>query len=191
MPGWKAIFQPEFEKIMDERTLQGMYSGFLSRAFALILDGSIISITVLTVYWLISQLLVYFARINVGTCQPIQGFEPFVLACNISTWILNAFAFGFPLVYLLFFWVVAGQTPGKRVIGLRVVRMNGSRITLLVGLRRLLGYMACFLSLGIGFLWVLIDEQRRGWHDKIAGTCVVYSWEAQLDEQFLKRFSKQ
>ena len=190
MPGWKAIFQREFEKIMNERTLQGMYSGFLSRTFALILDGTIISLTVLTVYWLFSQLLVYFARISVGTCPPIRGFEPFVIVCNISTWSLNAFALGFPLVYLLFFWVVAGQTPGKRVMGLRVVRMNGTRITLLVGLRRLLGYLACFLSLGIGFFWVLIDEQRRGWHDKIAGTCVVYSWEAKQNNQFLERISR-
>ena len=68
--------------------------------------------------------------------------------------------------------------------------MNGTRITLLVGLRRLLGYLACFLSLGIGFFWVLIDEQRRGWHDKIAGTCVVYSWEAKQNNQFLERISR-
>jgi len=172
---------------MTERSLQGMYSGFLSRAFAFIIDGSIISFTVLIVYWLSAQLLVYFARIRVGTCAPIQGFDFFTITCNFSTWVLNAFTLGFPLFYLLFFWILAGQTPGKRLMGLRIVRLNGRRMTLLVGIRRMLGYLACFLSLGVGFLWILIDERRRGWNDKIAGTCVVYSWEARKDEQFIER----
>jgi uncharacterized RDD family membrane protein YckC len=172
---------------MTEQNLQGQYSGLLSRAIAFIIDGAITSLTVLTGYWLSSQLLQYFARIRVGACIPIQGFDLFAIACNASTWSLNAFALGFPLLYLLFFWVRAGQTPGKRLLGLRVVRLNGRRMTLLVGLRRLLGYLACFLSLGIGFLWVLIDDRRQGWHDKLAGTCVVYAWEARQDEQYLER----
>jgi len=130
----------------------------------------------------------YFAGMRVGSCSPIQEHTIFAIACNISTWILDAFSIGFSPIYLLFFWILAGQTPGKRLMGLRIVRMNGGRMTLLVGLRRLLGYLVCLLSLGVGFLWVLIDDERRGWHDNIAGTCVVYSWEAQRDDQFIKRF---
>ena len=75
-------------------------------------------------------------------------------------------------------------------MGIKIVRMDGRRVIFLVAIRRLLGYLACFLSLGIGFLYVLIDDQRQGWHDTIAGTCVVYSWEARQNEQFLVRFSK-
>jgi uncharacterized RDD family membrane protein YckC len=46
-----------------------------------------------------------------------------------------------------------------------------------VALRRFIGY---FISgiLFLGFLWVLLDSRRQGWHDKIAGTFVIYSWEA-------------
>lgn len=172
---------------MTERTLQGHYSGFLSRALAFIIDGTLISLTVLTAYWLTSQLLLYFTRIRVGECVSGQRFDLFTTACFVSTWLLNIFAVGFPFIYLLFFWVLAGQTPGKRLVGIKIVRRDGSKVIFLVAIRRLLGYLACFLSLGIGFLWVLIDDRRLGWHDKIAGTCVVYAWEARQNEPFLER----
>ncbi len=172
---------------MEARTLQGQYSGFISRAIAYILDIILISSITLVTYWLSSQLLQYFLHIQVGACAPIRGFDLFSITCHVSTWVLNIFAIGFAPIYFLFFWILAGQTPGKYVLGIRVVRLNGRRMTLLSGIRRLLGYAACFLSLGIGFLWVLIDDRRQGWHDKIAGTCVIYAWEARQNEQLLER----
>ena len=172
---------------MEGRTLQGQYSGFISRAIAYILDVIFISFTILVTYWFSSQLLQYFLHIQVGGCAPIQGFDIIKITCHVSTWALNIFAIVFTPIYFLFFWILAGQTPGKYGLGIRVVRLNGRRMTLLSGIRRLLGYAACFLSLGIGFLWVLIDDRRQGWHDKIAGTCVIYAWEARQDEQLLER----
>ena len=172
---------------MEGRTLQGQYSGFISRAIAFILDIILISSITLVTYWLSSQLLQYFLHIQVGACAPVQGFDPLRITCHVSTWGLNIFAIGFTPIYFLFFWILAGQTVGQFVLGIRVVRLNGRRMTLLSGIRRLLGYMACFLSLGIGFLWVLIDDRRQGWHDKIAGTCVIYAWEARQNEQLLER----
>ena len=174
---------------MEGRTLQGQYSGFISRAIAYILDVLLISFTILIVYWISSQLLMYFVKIQVGACAPLQGFDLYRIACHVSTWGLNIFAVGFTPIYFLFFWILAGQTVGQFALGIRVVRLNGRRMTLLSGIRRLLGYAACFLSLGFGFLWVLIDDRRQGWHDKIAGTCVIYAWEARQDEQLLERLN--
>jgi uncharacterized RDD family membrane protein YckC len=37
----------------------------------------------------------------------------------------------------------------------------------------------------LGFFWILIDDRRQGWHDKIAGTLVIYTWEAHHEERFL------
>lgn len=175
---------------MGRKTLQGQYSGFTSRASAFILDAAFISLTILMIYWLSSQLLLFFTGIQVGSCMPLTSFSLFAIVCHASTWLLNSFALGFPLLYILFFWVLAGQTPGKRLMGIRVVRLNGRRMNLMVGIRRLFGYVACYLSLGLGFLWVLIDDRRQGWHDKFAGTCVVYSWEVVQDEDFLMRASR-
>ena len=45
-------------------------------------------------------------------------------------------------------------------------------------LTRYLSYLISTLPLGIGFLWIAIDPQRQGWHDKLAGTSVVYRWHA-------------
>ena len=174
---------------MIGRTMQGQYSGFISRAIAYIIDVILISVVILMTYWLTSQLLQYFVHINVGACVPIQGFDLIRITCHASTWMLNIFAIGFTPIYFLFFWILAGQTIGQSLLGIRVVRLNGRRMTFLSGIRRLLGYLACLLSLGIGFLWVLIDDRRQGWHDKFAGTCVIYAWEARQNEQLLAQLN--
>lgn len=175
---------------MTRRTLQGQYSGFVTRAIAYSLDIGIISGTVSIVVWLLTRLLFDFAGIQVGQCAPIRGFNIASVVCNVSTWLLLSFIFGFPFFYYLFFWIVAGQTPGKRFMGLRIVRFDGKRMNLVSGIRRLFGYFVSMSSLGLGFLWILVDDRRQGLHDKIAGTCVVYSWEGRQDEEFLERFNR-
>ncbi|MCZ7528974.1 MAG: RDD family protein [Acidimicrobiia bacterium] len=40
---------------------------------------------------------------------------------------------------------------------------------------------------GLGFLWILISKDRRGWHDYIAGTCVIYDWDARVGTLLLAR----
>ena len=175
---------------MNGRTMQGQYSGFISRAIAYIIDVILISVVILMTYWLTSQLLQYFVHIQVGACVPIEGFDLIRITCHASTWVLNIFAIGFTPIYFLFFWILTGQTIGQSLSGVRVVRLNGRRMTFLSGIRRLLGYLACLLSLGIGFLWVLIDDRRQGWHDKFAGTCVIYAWEARQNEQLLEQLNR-
>jgi uncharacterized RDD family membrane protein YckC len=70
-------------------------------------------------------------------------------------------------------------------MGLRVVTINGKRLSLLRAILRLIGYLLSALPLYLGFLWTLVDDRRQGWHDKLAGTCVVYTWAARPDERFL------
>jgi uncharacterized RDD family membrane protein YckC len=53
------------------------------------------------------------------------------------------------------------------------------------GILRYLGYSLSAISLFLGFFWILIDDRRQGWHDKIAGTLVIYTWEAHHEERFL------
>jgi alpha-D-ribose 1-methylphosphonate 5-triphosphate synthase subunit PhnG len=40
--------------------------------------------------------------------------------------------------------------------------------------------------LGLGFLWVLGEDRRRAWHDRIAHTYVLYVWDARYEENFLR-----
>lgn len=69
-------------------------------------------------------------------------------------------------------WSLWGTTPGKRLCGLWVCRMNGKKgIGLLRTVVRLAGYVLSGLPLGLGFLWAAGSE-KRGWHDRMAGTFV-------------------
>jgi uncharacterized RDD family membrane protein YckC len=66
-----------------------------------------------------------------------------------------------------------GQTPGKRLCGIRVVSLTHRRITLWTAVERSLGYGASVLELGSGFLQYFVDPNRRTVHDRIAETIVV------------------
>lgn len=66
-----------------------------------------------------------------------------------------------------------GQTPGKRIMGLRVVRVNGQPIDGATVLVRYIGYYINSFVFGIGWFWALFNDQHQGWHDLLAGTVVV------------------
>jgi uncharacterized RDD family membrane protein YckC len=71
------------------------------------------------------------------------------------------------------------------LLGLRVVTIEGRRLTVWRAILRFLGYMLAALPFFLGFAWILVDNRRQGWHDKIAGTYVAYIWAARPDERFL------
>lgn len=66
-----------------------------------------------------------------------------------------------------------GQTPGKRIMGIRVVRKDGQPIDAATVVVRYIGYYVNSFILMIGWLWALWDGDRQGIHDKLAGTIVV------------------
>jgi uncharacterized RDD family membrane protein YckC len=84
------------------------------------------------------------------------------------------FGFGWASLYLtviLSWW--KGQTVGKKIMGLRVVRLDGEPITWWVAFERAGGYAAGFATGLLGFAQVYWDANRQGIHDRIVGTVVV------------------
>lgn len=78
------------------------------------------------------------------------------------------------LYYTLSMTAMHGQTPGKRMLGLRVVKRDGSPLTAWDAfLRCYIGYMLSGASFGIGYLWAFNDPRQQGWHDMVADTLVV------------------
>jgi uncharacterized RDD family membrane protein YckC len=78
------------------------------------------------------------------------------------------------LVYFPWFWARGGQTPGMRAAGIRVVRdRDGGPIDGGTAVLRLIGFWISGAVLYLGYLWIFVDERRRGWHDLLAGTCVI------------------
>jgi uncharacterized RDD family membrane protein YckC len=78
------------------------------------------------------------------------------------------------------FWSLVGQTPGMRLLSIHL-DVDGTReIGLRRAVRRLLAIPLSLLPLGLGFFAILLSPQRRGWHDRIAGTTVLYDEEAKF-----------
>jgi uncharacterized RDD family membrane protein YckC len=78
------------------------------------------------------------------------------------------------LVYFPWFWARGGQTPGMRAAGIRVVRdRDGGPIDGGAAVLRLVGFWISGAVFYLGYVWVLVDARRRGWHDLLAGTCVI------------------
>ena len=78
------------------------------------------------------------------------------------------------VIYYVMFTYAKGQTPGKMLLGLHVVDRNGQKPSLRqVIMREVFGKAIAALALLIGYLWIIWDPKKRGWHDYIAGTFVV------------------
>jgi uncharacterized RDD family membrane protein YckC len=77
------------------------------------------------------------------------------------------------LVYYIGFWTWKGTTVGGIICQLRVVRTTGAPLQFSDALVRGLTGILSLAALGLGGFWILVDQQRQAWHDKVAGTYVV------------------
>ena len=79
-----------------------------------------------------------------------------------------------PLFIYGFYKVMKGQTPGKRLLRMKVVNEAGEEISFWRGmLREIIGKPASAIIFYLGFIWVAFDSRKQGWHDKISGTYVI------------------
>lgn len=78
-----------------------------------------------------------------------------------------------PLIYYFVFWVWLAATPGKLVMGIKIVEEGGKKLSIKGALLRIIGYILSAVVFFIGFIWIAFDKKKQGWHDKIAGTYVV------------------
>lgn len=114
----------------------------------------------------------------------LNGF--FLLAAAVLTALFGGdgvsgtgFAFGAAAwivaggAYLFTFWSLAGQTPGMRALSIRIVADGSPRLGPRVARRRLAGFVLSVIPLGLGFIGVITRDDRRGFHDRHAGTDVV------------------
>ena len=85
---------------------------------------------------------------------------------------LAGLALGFG--YFTYYFGSSGQTWGKRICGLRVVRVDGGRLGYGESLRAASwATISLFFCWGIGFLMVGFTRRSQGLHDKLVGSCVI------------------
>ncbi len=73
----------------------------------------------------------------------------------------------------LWFWTHGGQTLGMRAWRLKLVSADGGPVTRRQALIRYAVALLSALALGLGFLWILFDREKRAWHDIASGTRLV------------------
>ena len=110
---------------------------------------------------------------------PKAGFWLRMVALLIDVVLIGIFTrmtgFFLPVlaIYGAVLWKLRGSTIGGIIFSLKVVRVDGQQMEWVTVVVRAL---ACFLSMfciGLGFIWIGVDAEKQGWHDKIAGTVVV------------------
>ena len=175
---------------MTEKDLQGQYAGFISRAVGVSIDFTIVYLVIVVLAWFSAGAL-SMVGIDVSNCPSSDVSAPFTFlkmsVCYIAHWALVALVGFGPAIYFILFWTLGGQTIGDYLVGVKIVRTDGGDIGFIRALIRWLGFLLCVLTLGVGFLWVIIDDRREGWHDKLARTCVVYAWQARLNETTMNK----
>jgi uncharacterized RDD family membrane protein YckC len=159
--------------------LVGRTAGFISRFLAFLIDVVLISIWVRGTGWILEDIhIVTGASFNLPFLTSTGGGTTPIYVTLTGGLLMSA-------AYFVFFWTVAGITPGKAVMGLRVVTRDGRRLSLFRSIIRLFGYTLSTLLYGLGYLWIAIDNRREAWHDKIARTAVVYAWDAHPSDRSL------
>ncbi|MFN8472293.1 MAG: RDD family protein [Anaerolineae bacterium] len=175
---------------MDDQNMQGQYAGFITRMVGVVIDLVLLYLTIIMVAWF-TQGALSMVGIDVSNCPASNIANPFVLlkmlTCYGAHWFLVGLAAFGPLVYFVGFWTLGGQTIGDYIVGVKIVRSDGGDVGFVRAVIRWLGFLLCLLTFGIGFLWIIIDDKREGWHDKIAHTCVVYAWQARLNENTMNK----
>jgi uncharacterized RDD family membrane protein YckC len=133
-------------------------AGFGIRFLALLVDEIILGIPLLL------GGLLFLAPAVTGSSTPL------------TPTILGTASMGYSVLcslYFILFWGARGTTPGKSLLGLVIQTDAGETpIGYSRALLRLLGYALSAALLGAGFLLILLSEDRRGLHDRIAGTRV-------------------
>lgn len=134
------------------------YAGLVTRAVALGLDALAINGIAVITGALINLIASFFG--HQGNLSPVAA------VLGGAAWI------AWSALYFTVFWSLTGQTPGDRLMGIRVISTSSDRIRVRQAFRRYWAMLLAALPLGAGFLPVLFDDQRRGLHDKIARTVV-------------------
>lgn len=153
-------------------------AGFVRRFAAYVIDAILISIAM---YSLIFLMLIVF---GFGVAGIATMFEASATGSTPSGGLLAIFIIGFyvlPFVmqgaYHIIFTGSAWQaTPGKRVLGIKVVDLDGERITTGRSVGRWFAAALSYITFYIGFLMAAFTDRKMALHDMVASTRVVDQW---------------
>jgi uncharacterized RDD family membrane protein YckC len=142
----------------------------LSRLLASLLDGFII----VAVNFLISM-VIQLPIALLANSTPANQSQAALPALGIASLLSSLLSLIVNYGYYIYFIGSRGQTLGKMALKIKVVKVDSNEKPSYgdAFLREAIGKIASAVVLGLGFLWMLWDERKQTWHDKIAKTIVV------------------
>jgi uncharacterized RDD family membrane protein YckC len=136
-----------------------IYGGIATGAIALATDAAVTIVLFMSIVGVVALI-----------ASLVGGLRP--------AWLVGALlASGWTLVvatHFVLFWSSAGQTPGMRLLRVRVRGPSGGAPSIGRSLVRLVGLLLAIVPMFAGFVPVLFTERRRGLPDFLAGTVVLY-----------------
>ncbi len=155
-------------------SLQGHYAGGASRLAAWIIDAAAST----GAFTLALAAISYAATVITGHTVTYSKAN-WIVAVAYTLWLFAYFAYP---------WSLSGKSLGMAVLGVRVVAEDGTHAGGRRAVIRTLALPLSFLLFGLGLAGIVVQRQNRALHDFIAGTAVVYSWDARAARiRFLAR----
>ncbi len=145
------------------------FAGFWIRLLALFLDY----LTISAVTWPLT--IAFFAFLGIGNMPNNQAADPAaVLLIFGRAGVFSLVLFILQAAYQGWFLAKRGGTPGKLILGLRVMRSDGGGLTFWRGIGRYFAFTLSTLILYIGCIMAAFDDEKRALHDRICDTRVIY-----------------
>lgn len=143
--------------------MQGTRAGLVSRCISNSIDGTVITLLVLVGYLAVAGFIFIFDPRDFRFPQPH-------IFLTSGLWAVAA------IVYLALGWWINGRTPGKQVVGLRVVATMQTRLGLGASLVRA---VTCVIF-PAGLVWSAFSVRNASIQDRLVNTAVIYDWEKHL-----------
>ena len=168
-------------------TWRGHYAGFASRLVAIIIDILILSVALAVTFFLYNIIITNLVSVS----RLVFGRELIQRTPASTVVVTVVIVFVVLAIYFIFFWAAIGTTIGGLILGIKIVNRFGKNPSVWQSIVRFLAEFFFPVFGVIESLWILFNRQRRAVFDMIAGTFVVYTWDAKPDEIFLKRETDQ
>lgn len=135
------------------------YVGLITRGIAFAFDAAVINVVAIFVEVGIALIL--------SLLHPPSELKGVVVAVGAAAYVL------WTVGYFVGFWSTAGQTPGNRIMRIRVVAVKGERLKPRRAFVRCIGLVLAALPLFAGYVMILFNRRRRGLQDYLARTVVI------------------
>ncbi len=152
-------YRPVTTRVAPVAEDQQVYAGFWIRLGAYLIDAVLVSAACYAMGFILGIILAILDSTNQA------AIVSFVILSGLSV------TFGYWALFTAGGWQA---TPGKRLMGIKVVRTDGGRVTVGLALGRALSYILSTIVFYVGFLMIGLTDQKKGLHDIICGTRVVY-----------------